>query len=354
MNLLIITQKIDKNDDILGFFHGWVESFSDNVAKINVIALSVGESTLPSNVSIFSLGKEEKKSKFIQAIRFYVYLLKLLPKTDGIFVHMAPEYVKALYPLNIFFKKPVFMWYAHIHVSKIGKWALEKVDRIFTPSLESFSLKSDKVIPSGHGIDVKLFHPQPDLYQEVPIVMALSRISKVKRIEIFIEALHILRVEHKELKFRAMIVGGPARKEDFEYQNSLQRLASTYGLEDLLEWIGPVKNSETPRLYGQSSVFVRLQGGGGFGKTELEAMACGIPVILPTDVYNKSLGEFNTDLYFKEDDTKKCAENIYKVLLWGKDKKESYSVLARKLVVENHNIEKLTKRIALEFDRVLG
>jgi len=31
MKLLILTQKVDIDDDVLGFFHGWLEEFAKNV-----------------------------------------------------------------------------------------------------------------------------------------------------------------------------------------------------------------------------------------------------------------------------------------------------------------------------------
>ncbi|MBU2219890.1 hypothetical protein KJ665_01980, partial [Patescibacteria group bacterium] len=59
MRLLILTQKIDFNDDILGFMHGWVVEFAKHFESIIVIALGVGEYKLPENVRILSLGKEK-------------------------------------------------------------------------------------------------------------------------------------------------------------------------------------------------------------------------------------------------------------------------------------------------------
>ncbi|MEK7538915.1 MAG: hypothetical protein AAB552_03680 [Patescibacteria group bacterium] len=58
MKLLILTQKVDQNDDILGFFHGWIREFAKHAEQVTVIALGVGEYDLPKNVRVFSLGKE--------------------------------------------------------------------------------------------------------------------------------------------------------------------------------------------------------------------------------------------------------------------------------------------------------
>jgi len=48
MKLLILTQKIDINDDLLGFFHGWVARLAENFESIIVVALGVG---LPCEIS---------------------------------------------------------------------------------------------------------------------------------------------------------------------------------------------------------------------------------------------------------------------------------------------------------------
>ena len=76
MKLLIITQKVDKNDPILGFFHGWVEEFAKNVEKLTVVCLGVGEYDLPQNVQVFSLGKKIGASK----LKYIWNILRSIPR----------------------------------------------------------------------------------------------------------------------------------------------------------------------------------------------------------------------------------------------------------------------------------
>ena len=57
MKLLILTQKVDENDDVLGFMHGWIKEFAKHYEKIIVVALGVGQYDLPENVKVLSLGK---------------------------------------------------------------------------------------------------------------------------------------------------------------------------------------------------------------------------------------------------------------------------------------------------------
>ena len=88
MNLLILTQKVNKNDPILGFFHQWIEEFSNRFEKVTVICLQKGEYNLPSNVKVYSLGKESGKSKIKYVKNFFNLILGLNREYDSVFIHM--------------------------------------------------------------------------------------------------------------------------------------------------------------------------------------------------------------------------------------------------------------------------
>ena len=58
MHLLFITQKVDRADWLLGFTHGWLKALAGKVDRLTIICLEQGETELPSNVRVISLGKE--------------------------------------------------------------------------------------------------------------------------------------------------------------------------------------------------------------------------------------------------------------------------------------------------------
>jgi len=66
MKLLIITQVVDKNYVPLCFAVEWFREFGKQCEKVTVIGQKTGEYSLPSNVEVLSLKKEEGKSKFFQ------------------------------------------------------------------------------------------------------------------------------------------------------------------------------------------------------------------------------------------------------------------------------------------------
>src|SRR3954464_15352498 len=93
MRLLIFTQKVDRYDPVLGFFYPWLEEFSKRFESIVVVCLEKGEHTLPSNVKVLSLGKEDGVSKYIYLKNFYKYIWNERNNYDKVFVHMNQEYV---------------------------------------------------------------------------------------------------------------------------------------------------------------------------------------------------------------------------------------------------------------------
>jgi hypothetical protein len=63
MRVLMITQKVDLDDDILGFTHTWVNKLAEKVERLYVLALAVGRHSLRDNVELFSMGKERGNSR---------------------------------------------------------------------------------------------------------------------------------------------------------------------------------------------------------------------------------------------------------------------------------------------------
>ena len=76
MRLLIYTQKVDKNDPVLGFFHQWIEEFAEHLDALEVVCLEKGEYTLPGNARVTSLGREEGKGRMTYVWRFYKHLFQ--------------------------------------------------------------------------------------------------------------------------------------------------------------------------------------------------------------------------------------------------------------------------------------
>jgi len=93
MNLLIITQKVDRNDGVLGFFHNWIVKFAAEFDSLIVICLEKGEYDLPENVKVLSLGKENGRSRLKYTFNFFRHIIHEQKKYDAVLVHMTPIHI---------------------------------------------------------------------------------------------------------------------------------------------------------------------------------------------------------------------------------------------------------------------
>src|SRR3989344_3814239 len=172
MRLLIITQRVDARDQLLGFFIDWIRKFSEKFEKVTVLCLEKGEFSLPKNVEVISLGKDGGYPKIGQLFTFYFLLFTL--KYDAVFVHMNPIWVILGGMSWRLMNKKIFFWYTSGGVTTKLKLAEKWADVIFTASKESFRLPSKKVIVTGHGIDKNLYEHSAQSKQEREKIKILS------------------------------------------------------------------------------------------------------------------------------------------------------------------------------------
>ncbi len=93
MRWLMITRKLDPDNDRSGFVMRWIEALAARLDHLDVICQEHANPTLPDNVTIYSMGKESGAGRLTQARRLTSYLRTLTPQVDGVFCHMIPRYV---------------------------------------------------------------------------------------------------------------------------------------------------------------------------------------------------------------------------------------------------------------------
>ena len=266
MRLLIVTQTVDSEDPLLGFFHRWIEEFAKHVERVEVICLKEGHHILPTNVRIHSLGKERgARGRATYALRFLSLAWRLRHDYDAVFVHMNPEYVVLAGPLWRLLNKPIALWYTHKTVNLKLRIAVFFAHTVLTASAESFRLRTKKVRILGHGIDTNFFSPNLGVMRGSTVLSA-GRLSPIKRHDLVIRAA-------KHFPNEVRIAGdGP------EMQN-LKNLAESLSLSSSVRFLGPQTQKELREEYRRAGVFVHASETGSLDKVVLEALACGLPVI---------------------------------------------------------------------------
>ncbi len=343
MKLLIITQKVHYNDDVLGFFHGWINEFAKHCESVIVICLQKGDFDLPNNVRVFSLGKEEGVSRLKYVTRFYKYIWAERNNYDAVFVHMNQEYVL----LGGFFwkllGKKITMWRNHFAGNFLTRIAMALSEKIFCTSKYSFTALSPKTILMPVGINTDLFKKDDYVIKKPNSILFLARMSPIKRPHLIIEALRLIRIDG--INFTASFCGNPAIK-DAQYLDSLKEKVKEYSLGDHVIFEKGVPNNETPPVYGAHTVFINPTPSGTYDKTIFEAMACESLVLTSNLNLN---GQIDNTLLFKEDDVSDLAKKLKVILSFDNETKDRYGKFLRAYVIKHHSIELLVSKLLTSF-----
>jgi len=346
--ILIVTQVLDRQHPILGFFHRWVLEFASHYEHVTVLALQVGEYELPSHVNVLSLGKNEGKGRLIYLWRFYATLWRERANYCDVFVHMNQLYIPLGYPLWRILGKRIGLWYAHGAVSRSLTVAVMLADIIFTSTPEGLQIDTPKRRLVGQGIDMDLFKEHSLQTDQSPLViMTDGRISPAKNVHILVVACHIL--VKKGYKIRFKIVGTALTQAEKEYEAKIKRECTERGLDDVVEWVGGVSQTELALIHAQSALYIHAGATKSLDKALVQAVASGIPTFSSNDAFVTIVSAKVPTLCYEHNNVDQLVERIETFLGLSRAEQEAS---IRPLVAEfrrAYSIERLISDIVSEF-----
>jgi len=157
------------------------------------------------------------------------------------------------------------------------------------------------------GIDHTLYHPNPSVQKDrVPTMIYLGRLKKYKSIDHLLNAFsHILK---KIPEAKLVVVG------EGDFKESLIDLANRLNIKDKVEFTGFVDRREKVKRLQKAWVAVYPSLKEGWGLTNIEANACGTPVIASNVPGLKdSVVHGKTGLLFEYGDVQKLSDYLVKV-----------------------------------------
>jgi glycosyltransferase involved in cell wall biosynthesis len=334
MRLLILTQKVDKNDDNLGFFHRWVEEFARQCEQVTVICLFEGTHSLPSNVRVLSLGKESGVSRLKYLRRFYSYIWRERKNYDAVFVHMNQIYVVLGGLLWRLLGKRVGLWYAHGTVS----WTLVKATilshLVFTSTPEGFRVPTKKKRVVGQGIDAALFVQKRnyDIGSPMRLVTA-GRITFAKDIEGMIDIVAALAT--REISATLDLIGSGERS----YIGKLQAHAEERDVVGQISFLGGMPYGELAKTLASYDAFLNLGRTGSLDKALLDGGAAGLPIVTT----NPAFKGFSIAA-----DTVSALERLYRT---KSDERRAEANAVRSWIEKEHLLSGLVARIVACYSR---
>jgi D-inositol-3-phosphate glycosyltransferase len=131
------------------------------------------------------------------------------------------------------------------------------------------------------GIDLDLFYPRDrsaarerlNLAADVPVLLWVGRLEKLKGVEILVDAV----AELDRCDITLLIVGGDERAA--EIRNELEAQAAAAGIAANVRFEGAVAHDSLPEYYSAADICVVPSYYESFGLVAVEAMACGTPVV---------------------------------------------------------------------------
>jgi L-malate glycosyltransferase len=135
--------------------------------------------------------------------------------------------------------------------------------------LVDHGVSADRVHVMSSKIDPRRFRPQP-VPRDYDLILTAQLIAR-KRVDVFLRIVSDLKARHPRI--RAAVLGaGPLGSE-------LEDLANSLGVGEHVEFLG--FHEDTEHYYNRAKVFVLTSAAEGLSLAMMEAMACGLPAVVP-------------------------------------------------------------------------
>ena len=145
---------------------------------------------------------------------------------------------------------------------------------------QRLSLPAEKVHVVYPGIEPEAYPPSSEPPQ-TPAVGFISRMCYAKGLDILVEALLLLK-QNPKLALVKLLISGGRTASDGPLLAGIDRRLATAGFRDDVEYVAPFDRPGRKALLARLSVLsVPARQPEAFGLYVIEALACGVPVVLP-------------------------------------------------------------------------
>lgn len=136
-------------------------------------------------------------------------------------------------------------------------------------------ISTEDIPPLGSLSDFHDLYPQ---FSSKRILLFLGRLHQKKGIELAIEAFNLVLQEVEDVHF---VIIGPGSSD---YIKHLKQVVKAKGLEEHISFLGPVSETLKFSALMSADIFVLPSYGENFGIAVVEALACGLPVLISNKV----------------------------------------------------------------------
>lgn len=253
----------------------------------------------------------------------------------------------------------------NIYMKIVGKKILDKSSKIhliteeernhflsFYPEFQNKTV----VIPNGlnlSGYEIKIkktsFSDKYTMLKEKKIVLYLSRLNWTKGIDILIKG---FSMAHKERKDIMLVMAG---KDDGDgYEKKVRKWVEEEGIKEVVLFTGMLTGKDKlMALYG-SNIFILPSYSENFGMAIIEAMACGLPVVVSNKVgIVREIKQWQSGIII-EPTVDGVYQGLKACLEMESYKRQEMIDRARKMVEVLYDIDKVSNRMIELYQEVIS
>jgi glycosyltransferase involved in cell wall biosynthesis len=244
--------------------------------------------------------------------------------------------------------------YPRFRTSPIHRAILKKVGNFYI-TVSNFSrellinlgVPESRIFVLPNGVDLKRYDQKTSCAKVDDLILFVGRIIRPKGLHVLLESLNYLN------KPVSVKIAGPI--QDTRYFKELlgSGILQKRGLHDV-EWLGCLTQDEMVGWYRRASIFINPSIMDDFGIVNLEALACGTPVIASdsggmTDIVKNGVN----GLLVPPNDPKQLAIALEK-LLESEKLREEYGRNGRRLVEEHFSWDMIARKAARIYEKTVG
>lgn len=341
MKVIFVCASVDLSNPIIGDTLDRAQTMAQHPDISNLIICSLRGSGKWSmrGIDVHGIGTN-KKSRIISLFFFWYKLYSLIKsnKPDVIYLYMTPTLAPIVSILKIFFNFRIVTWFGHSIYTKLTKISLLYFTDVWLNSNRSMApFKANHLKLIGQGVMPGQFFYNPKAQKKYDLV-TVGRITRVKKIEEMFDVLIYCR-NNFDKKYTLNICGDSFVEADLIYKQELEKKVIDLKLNDQVFFSGMISRENLPTLIQQSRVFLFLVDGG-VGKASLEALACGIPVVVSSPNADDFFGTELSTWFLTKPDTESVANCLFKILNLAQDEYDQLSQKSYDLFKNNYTMEK--------------
>lgn len=243
-------------------------------------------------------------------------------------------------------------WFNILYLKTLGKWTLNTADKILCYTDEEkeklvtlLHINKSKIIVVPNGVDTDQFHPRLKKNSiNTTNLLWVGRFVKGKGVEYLIQSMSTLVKDNPDLHL-TLIGDGPGKGSICEFITDL-------GLDNHVKIIEFVPYDKIPEIFQNSDIFVLPSLYEGVPRTVLEAMSCGIPVVISQFTHLEGLIDGGGQMFPKMD--VEALSTIIKEIINNPGKKAEMGRNAREKIVRDYSFMRTVTQTLDVYDDIIA